>query len=199
MPSTIGKCKLFRLKHTTLLEGETFLRNKHEISFFEIKCKFFGRKENTICFSLLSTLFMCAIVSYLYNSNYNNNYSFVILICSQPFLQAILVSYSSPTTIRSSAHNLFVSTNTYSLGMYSEELQTTNVFFTCNTSSHKTDWIATDFCLLCLAFLYPHVFCLMKVLAVARLGFCLLEISFVLFWLRILSTDIMYLLTLNNK
>ena len=40
--------KLFRIKHITLLEGETFLRNKHEIAFFEIKCTFFGRKENTI-------------------------------------------------------------------------------------------------------------------------------------------------------
>ena len=44
MPSTIGKCKLFRIKHITLLEGETFLRNKHEIAFLEIKCTFFGRK-----------------------------------------------------------------------------------------------------------------------------------------------------------
>ena len=48
MPSTIGKGKLFRIKHATLLEGETFLRNKHDIEFFEIKCTFFGRKENTI-------------------------------------------------------------------------------------------------------------------------------------------------------
>ena len=48
MPSTIGKCVLFRIKHITLLEGETFLRNKHEIAFFEIKCTFFDRKENTI-------------------------------------------------------------------------------------------------------------------------------------------------------
>ena len=48
MPSTIGKWKLFRIKHITLLEGETFLRDKHEIAFFEIKCTFFGRKENTI-------------------------------------------------------------------------------------------------------------------------------------------------------
>ena len=48
MPFTIGKCKLFRIKHITLLEGETFLRNKHEIVFFEIQCTFFGRKENTI-------------------------------------------------------------------------------------------------------------------------------------------------------
>ena len=48
MPSTIGKCKLFRIEHIMRLEGETFLRNKHEIAFFEIKCTFFGRKENTI-------------------------------------------------------------------------------------------------------------------------------------------------------
>ena len=49
MPSTIGKCKLFRIKYITpLLEGETFLRNKYEIAFFEIKCTFFGRKGNTI-------------------------------------------------------------------------------------------------------------------------------------------------------
>ena len=48
MFSTIGKCKLFRIKHNTLLEGETILRNKHKIAFFQIKCTFFVRKENTI-------------------------------------------------------------------------------------------------------------------------------------------------------
>ena len=48
MPCTIGKCKLFRIKHVVLLEGETFLRNKHDIAFLEIKCTFCGRKENTI-------------------------------------------------------------------------------------------------------------------------------------------------------
>ena len=48
MPSAIETCKLFRIKYITLLEGETFLRNKHEITFFEIECTFFGRKENTI-------------------------------------------------------------------------------------------------------------------------------------------------------
>ena len=48
MPSTIGKCKLFRIKLITLLEGAIILRNKHDIAFFEIKCTFFGRKENTI-------------------------------------------------------------------------------------------------------------------------------------------------------
>ena len=44
------KCKLFRITHNTLLEGETFLRNKHEIAFFEIKCTFFVRKERAIKF-----------------------------------------------------------------------------------------------------------------------------------------------------
>ena len=39
MSSAIGKCKLFRIKLTTLLEGEIFLRNKHQIEFFEIKWK----------------------------------------------------------------------------------------------------------------------------------------------------------------
>ena len=47
-PPPIGKCKLFRIKHITLLHGEIFLRNKHEIAVFEKKCTFFGRKENTI-------------------------------------------------------------------------------------------------------------------------------------------------------
>ena len=41
MPSTIGKCKLFGIK-------QTFLRNKHENAFFEIKCTFFGGKEYII-------------------------------------------------------------------------------------------------------------------------------------------------------
>ena len=37
MSFTIGKCKLFRIKHTTLLESETFLRNNHKIEFFVFK------------------------------------------------------------------------------------------------------------------------------------------------------------------
>ena len=45
MPSAIGKCKLFRIKHTTLLEGETFLKNKHEIEFFEINAHFLVEKK----------------------------------------------------------------------------------------------------------------------------------------------------------
>ena len=52
MPFTMGKCKLFRIKHITLLEGKIFLRNKHEIVFFEIKCTFFllKRKHHKIYF-----------------------------------------------------------------------------------------------------------------------------------------------------
>ena len=34
MSSTIGTCKLFRIKHTNHLEGEPFLRNKTKIAFF---------------------------------------------------------------------------------------------------------------------------------------------------------------------
>ena len=52
MLSTISNCKLFRVKHTTRLEGVTFLRNKHEITFFEIKYKFFGRKENATMYNI---------------------------------------------------------------------------------------------------------------------------------------------------
>ena len=48
MPSTIGKGKIFSIKHTTLLEGKLFSGGKYKIAFFKIKCTFFGRKENTI-------------------------------------------------------------------------------------------------------------------------------------------------------
>ena len=37
-----------------MIEGETFLRNKYEIAFFEIKCTFFGGKENIIKLELNS-------------------------------------------------------------------------------------------------------------------------------------------------
>ena len=46
MPSTIDKCELFRIEHSTLLEGKRFLSNKYKITFFLIKCTFCGRKEN---------------------------------------------------------------------------------------------------------------------------------------------------------
>ena len=39
MPSTIDKWEIFRIKHINLVEGETFLRNKHKIAFFFFKYK----------------------------------------------------------------------------------------------------------------------------------------------------------------
>ena len=69
---------------------------------------------------------MCATVSDLYNV-YNNNCSFLILLCLQP--------YCKRRSYRSSERG---------------DLHTTTVLFTCNASSHKTDWITTDYCLLCL-------------------------------------------------
>ena len=48
MPPAIGKRELFGMKNGTILEGETFLRNKQKIAFFKIKCTFFLEKKNTI-------------------------------------------------------------------------------------------------------------------------------------------------------
>ena len=52
MPYTIGERELLRIKHTTVLEGVTFLRNKHKIKFFLKKFTFYGRKENIISSAL---------------------------------------------------------------------------------------------------------------------------------------------------
>ena len=55
MPSTIGKYKLFRIKHITLLAGETFLKNKHKIALFlKVKCTFF-LVENKIPLELITS------------------------------------------------------------------------------------------------------------------------------------------------
>ena len=59
----------------------------------------------------------------------------------------------------------FSSNNTYSLDLYSGDLQTTMVLFIRNVSSHKTDWITTTR-LLCLAFLLSYSNSLMNVLKV---------------------------------
>ena len=47
MPFAFKKCKLFGIKHIILLEGETFLRNKHEIAFFEMKSAHFMVEKKT--------------------------------------------------------------------------------------------------------------------------------------------------------
>ena len=53
--------------------------------------------------------------------------------------------------------------------------------FYSHATSHKADWILTDRCLLCLAFLYAHIFNLMRVLEVEGSWFRLLENSFTIF------------------
>ena len=58
------------MKHITRLEGETFLRNKHEIAFFEIKFTFFGRKENTISYTLGSCFMQIRIYAILNEFNF---------------------------------------------------------------------------------------------------------------------------------
>ena len=98
-------------------------------------------------------------------NNYNNDYLFAILNCLQlsciQHLSVILL-----TTTRYSAYNLFVSTNTYSLDLCSEEFQTTTVLFPSNVTLHKTDWITTT-----------AVYSIKKVLIVEYSCFRLLENS----------------------
>ena len=80
--------------------------------------------------------------------NYNCNELFVILIC---ILQATLVCYSLHMPFRYSVHILRVNNYSCSLDLYSWNLQTTSVLFTLHASSHKTNWITTDYSrLLCL-------------------------------------------------
>ena len=74
------------------------------------------------------------------------------------------------TMLSATVHNLMmhtsvsVSTNNCSVDFYNGDLQTTNVLFTWNVSSHKTDWILTTRSLFCLDFVYTHANSLMKIL-----------------------------------
>ena len=101
--------------------------------------------------SLLPALLMyhCSHLYNVYNNNYNNNCSFVIFICLQPFCKP---------------HLYFI-------------LHTTEMFK--HATSHKTDWITTDCCPLCLAPLYIHAFSLQNVLQVEGIWSRLLEDSIV--------------------
>ena len=83
----------------------------------------------------------CSNLYYVYDNNYNNNYSFVILICLQPFCRP---------------HLYFI-------------LHTTQIFK--HSTSHKADWITTDCCLLTLALLHVHVFTLQNVVKEAQVEF----------------------------
>ena len=57
-----------------------------------------------------------------YNNNYNNNYSFIICMCLQPFIkQCIYKLFFSHDYF---AHNLFVS---FSIDLHNGDLQTRNL------------------------------------------------------------------------
>ena len=75
------------------------------------------------------------------------------------------------------AYALCANNNTCSLDLYNEDVQTSTVLFTCDASSHKTDWILTTRCLLCLASLYAYVNDLINVLDVKCSWLRLLENS----------------------
>ena len=60
------------IQHTTLLEGKPFLRNKHQIAFFEVKCKFFGRKGYTISVCELCSV-RCMRVYVHVHKHFNRN------------------------------------------------------------------------------------------------------------------------------
>ena len=87
MPSTMGKCKLFRIKHITLLGAETFLRNKQKIAFCFLKnCTFFGRKENTIRLCSYSVEFSLPhrVLKFLKNYHSDSNKNFCYLFPKEP-------------------------------------------------------------------------------------------------------------------
>ena len=73
-------------------------------------------------------------------------------------------------------HIFCVHNNNCSIDLYNRELQTTIILFSCNVSSHKTDWIISELLLLtqyCL--LYRMVSSLMN--SVEGECLCLYEIS----------------------
>ena len=74
---------------------------------------------------IVHSLLLCHC-SHLTDTNNNNNLLSSLLLAAyyNLFVSTALIRYSSHTTIRYSAHNLFVSVNLYSLDFYN--LQTRN-------------------------------------------------------------------------
>ena len=113
---------------------------------------------------------------FVYSNNHNNNYYFVFLICLQTlckhlfaipltqlfavllttFLQATLVRYSFQTAIRYSAHNLFVSTNLYSLDLHSGDLLVNSIATTLLFLNSHT-------------YLSPHAYCCCFLIPILKL------------------------------
>ena len=115
----IGYCYVFIFLKKPL-NISSLIANKVKTNMFLISITLFIVR--TILCATVETYSTCT-----YNNNYNANYSLVILICLQPFCKQIFLC---------AAHNLFVGTNIFSLDLYSGDLQTTTVHFTCNASSH---------------------------------------------------------------
>ena len=66
MPSTIGKCKLFKIKHTTLLEGEIFFKKQTQNCIFCNKVHIFLVEKKTPLVSVvkyaLTTQSICPLL-----------------------------------------------------------------------------------------------------------------------------------------
>ena len=104
----IFHCGIRFYKHITLLKSETFLRNKHEIAFFEIKCTFFGRKENTISVRtrLILILFFVFIVE-LWRVEIDNNILRVVKY------ENMLSTLQTLNMIRERFYDIKISMNAY--------------------------------------------------------------------------------------
>ena len=90
----------------------------------------------------------------------------------------IYTTYTTIITTITNCYKLFAS-HTWTLIFSHDYLLT--IFFK-NATSHKTNWITTNCCLLCLAFLSTHNLSLQNVLKVEGSHFCLLENSIVTAW-----------------
>ena len=90
------------------------------------------------------------MAKYCRSKFYTYCYVFTIDVCRNYTRYTTITITLIACWIFFSANNLFVSNNTCSLDLYSEDLQTKTVLFTRNASSHKTN------CLLYLAFLLSY-------------------------------------------
>ena len=93
----------------------SFIANQVKTNMCSISVKFF----------IVLTTFVPLFTLNWYNTTYNNNLlNSLLLAAYNLFISTVLIRYSSHTTIRYYAHNLFVSVNLYSLDFYN--LQTRN-------------------------------------------------------------------------
>ena len=91
---------------------------------------------------------------------------FTIRLKQQQFTLIVIILYTS-----------FAYNNNFSIHLYNRDLQTLIILFTCNMSSHKTDWILSELPLFALlsCLLYGMVSSLMN--AFEREYLCLFDIS----------------------